>query len=278
MNLKKSLSIGSDFFFCNVLSLFSSKLKKFNRAMRFYLLLTLLFVVLSANSCKENDNSTSSIVLNANDFAEQFLYATRTDEDYSKYIDTLENIKIDSLKIQLDTDAKRLAFWIDIYNALVQVEGKENPEDYQNRDVFFNELKNNIGGVEVSLNDIENGILRGKEIIVPNKIVDEFKMDSLDYRIHFTLNCGATSCPPIAYYTPEDLESQLQTAEKHYITDGSKYIDSTNTVQISELFLWYEEDFGGQEQIIQLMKKHEVVPYDANPNIVYKKYDWSSNF
>lgn len=246
--------------------------------MRFYLLLTLLFVVLSANSCKENNNSTSSNVSNANDFAEQFLYATRTDEDYSKYIDTLENIKIDSLKIQLDTDAKRLAFWIDIYNALVQVDGKEHSEDYQNRDVFFNELKNNIGGVEVSLNDIENGILRGKEIVVPNKIVDRFKMDSLDYRIHFTLNCGATSCPPIAYYTPEDLESQLQTAEKHYITDGSKYIDSTNSVQISELFLWYEEDFGGNEKIIQLMKKYEVVPYDANPNIIYKKYDWSSNF
>ena len=31
----------------------------------------------------------------------------------------------------------------------------------------------------------------------------------LDPRIHFGLNCGAKSCPPIRVYSPKNLDSQL---------------------------------------------------------------------
>ena len=34
----------------------------------------------------------------------------------------------------------------------------------------------------------------------------------MDKRIHFALNCGAKSCPPIKVYTPEALEEGLQSA------------------------------------------------------------------
>lgn len=34
----------------------------------------------------------------------------------------------------------------------------------------------------------------------------------MDKRIHFALNCGAKSCPPIKVYTPETLEEGLQSA------------------------------------------------------------------
>lgn len=34
----------------------------------------------------------------------------------------------------------------------------------------------------------------------------------MDKRIHFALNCGAKSCPPIKVYTPDTLEEGLQSA------------------------------------------------------------------
>lgn len=34
----------------------------------------------------------------------------------------------------------------------------------------------------------------------------------MDKRIHFALNCGARSCPPIRVYTPEELEEGLDAA------------------------------------------------------------------
>jgi hypothetical protein len=71
----------------------------------------------------------------------------------------------------------------------------------------------NIGGAVYSLDDIEHGVLRanrghpaagGRPQFGPEDprrrglVVQE-----LDPRIHFALNCGARSCPPIRVYTEE---------------------------------------------------------------------------
>ena len=39
----------------------------------------------------------------------------------------------------------------------------------------------------------------------------------LDPRIHFTLNCGATSCPPIRVYSAPNLDSQLNRAAASFL-------------------------------------------------------------
>ena len=73
----------------------------------------------------------------------------------------------------------------------------------------------NIGGLVYSLNDIENGLLRGNRVsAVPLTSVpfpdqnDPRKnlMLNCDPRIHFALNCGAVSCPPIAVYSCDSEE------------------------------------------------------------------------
>ena len=39
-----------------------------------------------------------------------------------------------------------------------------------------------------------------------------FALDSVEPRIHFALNCGAKSCPPIKTFTTEHVENELATA------------------------------------------------------------------
>ena len=39
----------------------------------------------------------------------------------------------------------------------------------------------------------------------------------LDPRIHFGLNCGAKSCPPIRVYSPTNLDSQLNRAAASFL-------------------------------------------------------------
>ena len=43
----------------------------------------------------------------------------------------------------------------------------------------------------------------------------------IDPRIHFTLVCGAKSCPPIRIYTPASLEPGLEAASQAFCSGGS---------------------------------------------------------
>lgn len=66
----------------------------------------------------------------------------------------------------------------------------------------------NLGGHVFSLDEMEHGILRanaphpsGKRLL-PDEADPRLKlaMKELDFRIHFALNCGAKSCPPIRLF------------------------------------------------------------------------------
>ena len=84
------------------------------------------------------------------------------------------------------------------------------------------------------------GILRLKES--DNALVKKFKLDSLDYRIHFTMNCGAASCPAIAYYKPETIQEDLTVAENLFVDQNSVYDSLSYSIEVSELLKWFGED------------------------------------
>ena len=42
----------------------------------------------------------------------------------------------------------------------------------------------------------------------------------MDKRIHFALNCGAKSCPPIKLFSPDTLEEGLQSAATAFCQGG----------------------------------------------------------
>lgn len=212
---------------------------------------------------------------NAVSFSQDFFLAVRSNEPYEKYLDTLNNIDLGQLENELSTQNKKLAFWINMYNALVQVKIQMDRNAYEDREKFFNTSHFTIGNQKLSLNTIEKGILRRQEVHQSKSFVRTFQVDTLDPRIHFTLNCGATSCPPIAFYSPEDIEDQMVLAEQNFIEQSSKFDPTSNKLTISEIFKWFEDDFGGKVGIIARMQKHRIVPPLVEPEISYTPYDWS---
>ena len=211
--------------------------------------------------------------------------ALKTDKPHEKYNDTLATIDVTKLADELNTHERQLAFWINTYNALVQQKIKEDTSTYRDASIFFKERNLEIGGQFISLDDVENGILRGKIIgASPHStgsgtpatgFIEQFRLKKLDPRIHFALNCGASSCHPIAFYSDNQLDEQLSLAEASFIQSSSVYTPETNTLEISEIFKWFEDDFGGKNGIFDLMVRYEILPKETSPTIKYTPYDWS---
>ncbi|MBL0267571.1 MAG: DUF547 domain-containing protein [Chitinophagaceae bacterium] len=55
----------------------------------------------------------------------------------------------------------------------------------------------------------------------------------------FALNCGAKSCPPIAYYKADQLDRQLEIATRNYFETEVTYDSLTNRVMLPVLFSWF---------------------------------------
>jgi len=204
--------------------------------------------------------------------------------EYEKYLEALESVVPDMLESELNTDNKRLAFWMNIYNANVQLILRQKPEMYANRNSFFSAKSIWIAGVRISLDLIEHGILRRSKFkyslgylnkFFPSAFERKFRLNRLDYRIHFALNCGAKSCPMIAVYNSEDINEQLNTSTSHYLSNEVYYHATLNRAEIPALFLWFRKDFGGAQGIRQLLKQYCIIPNDLDPPLKYKKYDWS---
>lgn len=217
--------------------------------------------------------------------SQDFLYAVRVNDEHKEYISTLENVSPEELNISLNTENKKKAFWLNVYNAFIQIKAKEKPEWIsEKRSKFFSEEWIIIAQKSISFDDIEHGILRksnwkyGMGYIktwFPSKYEKMFRMESVDSRIHFALNCGAAGCPPIAFYNSENLDEQLETATASFIALNSVYDEKENSLELSEIFSWFRGDFGGKKGIKALHKKHAVVTGDTNPNLTFKNYDWS---
>jgi hypothetical protein len=100
-----------------------------------------------------------------------------------------------------------------------------------------------------------------------------------DPRIHFALVCGARSCPPIASYSGENLDEQLEKAASAFINGiGVQFDPDGRTLSLSRIFKWYAGDFGGREGVLQLVNKYRETSEDiASARIQYMPYDWSVN-
>jgi hypothetical protein len=216
--------------------------------------------------------------------SQEFLYAVRTGKPTSNYISALQQVKDEVLLKQLETDEARTAFWLNLYNAYVQVHLKNNRKLYMQRNRFYASRMIIFASRYISLDDIEHGVLRRSAFKwslgylrnpFPSAFEKKFRVSKMDHRIHFALNCGAASCPPIAFYKPEDIRAQLDVAAAAYLTGECIYDSHKNTVTVPRILLWFRGDFGGRKGILQLLQIHEVIPPGQKPSIRYKVYDWS---
>jgi len=162
-----------------------------------------------------------------------------------------------------------LAFWLNVYNALVihatirtcQDAGLRYHQHLMVREQldghFYKKASYRIAGHVFTLEDIEHGVLRGNRAspsllnggagglghFLPWDKRRRFKFGKLDIRIHFALNCGATSCPSIRSYTPEEVNKQLENAAKTFFDTGGIRLEE-DTVIVSPIIMWFSRDFG----------------------------------
>lgn len=186
---------------------------------------------------------------------------------------------------------ERTAFWINLYNALTvhaiiafEVEGS-----VLRKRGFFRRARYEVGEFVLSLDEIEHGILRGNRALpyVPSRTFApgdarlELTIAEPDPRVHFALNCGSRSCPPIAAHGAEGLDEQLDMAARSFLEGGGMEIDAgSGELRLSRLLKWYGADFAGSGGVVAFLRDY-VEPGEAagldGLAVVWMDYDWSLN-
>lgn len=199
------------------------------------------------------------------------------------YISQLSSSSLDDLAHDLDSDHRKYAFWINIYNAFIQIHLTEKPDYYEDRRSFFKSRLMTIAGEKMSFADIEHGILRRSQLEYflgymsnpfPGKVEKLLRVDSRDYRIHFALNCGAKSCPAIAIYSAENLNKELDYVGKKFLDFFSTYDSDQNIVTTTALFSWFRGDFNGSSGIRSILKTYDITP-SLDVKVTTQPYDWT---
>jgi len=252
---------------------------------RLYVILALVLIFICTwwlGALPINTSSATAPNQNILHLSEKLLYAVKTEAATDSLETALASLKMDELVTSLSNNTARKTFWINLYNAWYQLlfirEKKANPEIFTDKSIL-------IAGHYFSLDDIEHGILRKYRWkysmgylpqFLPSKLIKRLAVSKIDYRIHFALNCGAKSCPPIAFYQYEKLEQQLELATKSFLRSETD-IDTVNKkVHASKIMQWFKGDFGGKKGICSLLSK--VLNQDfTGYEILFKEYDWSAN-
>lgn len=126
-----------------------------------------------------------------------------------------------------------------------------------------------LGGVPLSLDDIEHGILR-----------PVFK----DPRVHYAVNCASLGCPNIGTeaFTGEDINQQLDAAARAFIAHPRGVQVVGRTATLSSIYNWFKSDFGADDRaVVAHLTKYAPAPLSEKlrtaSSLSYQSYDWSLN-
>jgi hypothetical protein len=244
----------------------------------------ILFILVLSTIANGFSQSTPEGSINFNELSEKFLLATKQGNDTQQFQDQLANTTLKALENGLQSDHQKLAFWVNIYNAYIQVILSKNPELYDDRQAFFNEDRIMIAGEKVAFSKIEHGIIRKSQWPLglgkirkwfPNKFERKLRVKKRDYRIHFALNCGAKDCPPVAIYQANRLDEQFKKSTSRYLKKTTVYDANKKEVAITSLFSWFRGDFGSKKDVKRILKEQGLIPSIEDIDIQYKNYDWT---
>lgn len=190
------------------------------------------------------------------------------------YVAGLQEIVVTALNRR-----EQQAYWINLYNALtVKVILDHYPvESIRKINISpgwfttgpWKVALLEIEGEEVALDDIEHRILRP----IWN-----------DPRIHYAVNCASIGCPnlqPVAF-TAANTEELLEHGAREYINHPRGVEIDGNTLRLSSIYQWFDEDFGGNRAGIVVHLAEFAAPelraqlQGFNGRIQYD-YDWSLN-
>jgi hypothetical protein len=216
--------------------------------------------------------------------AQKLVSSAMKDQSADDIFEQLEKLDRNKLSESLYNDQQKLAFWINIYNGTVQHALKSDPSLFEDRSDFFDKERVMIAGESLSLDDIEHGLIRSSTFKLSlgylsnpftSTFEKQFRVENIDPRIHFALNCGAKSCPAVAIYDPEKIDQQLEMTAREYLTKTTKYFPEENRVMVSRLISWFRGDFGGLDGAMEMLKSYQIIPQNAHPEMDFLEYDWT---
>lgn len=231
-------------------------------------ILTLLVFLLVLSTVKAQDLST--FFQESDRFFEQ--YVSNGLIDYSAIAQEPDRLNAlmklaKNIRVSPNEQAHYQAFWINTYNLAV-IKGiiTHYPVNSPLKvNGFFDTITYDVGGKNITLNDIENKQLRA-----------QFPEEA---RFHFVLVCAGLGCPPIINqaYLPDTLESQLQTQTQLALNDTEFIRTKGKRVQLSQIFEWYKEDFVRNGTVIQYINRFRKNPIPEKAKVSYYPYDWTLN-
>lgn len=193
----------------------------------------------------------------------------------------------------LATPEERFAYWLNAYNAwvLYGVAAKyaENPDYDVESDgwLLFTTPFIEVGGLVLTPNDVEHGILRGwaEQAYADEATADRAHQwneelwggEAPDARLHMGLNCASWSCPnvPPGAFQGGRIDAQLDALATAFVDNPDK---GAGPGGISTLFNWFGDDFaatfGSTEAFIET---YRTAGLDGADTTTFLPYDWSLN-
>ena len=161
-----------------------------------------------------------------------------------------------------------LAWYLNAYNSLIIKQilaAWPNNGPLDSSLLFFHKKRITVSGKRMSFLHLENKIIR-----------EQFT----EPRIHFALNCASRSCPPL-YNKPfrgKTLDQTLQNLTVNFLNENSyALVESNDEIQLSKIFEWFKEDFGGKENLIPYINQYRKENLPLNKKVSFLSYDWQLN-
>ena len=169
-----------------------------------------------------------------------------------------------------------LAFWLNVYDASVLRDlvdsGKKLPAKVTDLKGFFDATKHKVNGESWTLNEIEGFIRK------------QWK----DPRVHFALNCGALSCPPLPAraFREEKLGATLEELTRAFLDGPGLVLDpAKKELRATKLLDWYRDDFVAKDGSLEgFLRKHvtdgkklDALDAARGNRLVFQDYDWTPN-
>ncbi|WP_431786473.1 DUF547 domain-containing protein [Vibrio harveyi] len=175
--------------------------------------------------------------------------------------------KLDPLQYN---QAEQYAYWVNLYNAITVDLILDN---YPVKSITklgglfsfgpWGDEVVVVNGKDLTLNDIEHRILRPIW---------------QDPRTHYAVNCASLGCPNLQTqaFTAENTQALLDSAAKTFINSNKGVSIKGNSAQLSSIYDWFAEDFGGEEQVFNHIAQY-APQYQGFSGKVKYEYDWNLN-
>jgi hypothetical protein len=200
---------------------------------------------------------------------------------------------------------ERLAFWLNAYDAVVvrgiiqqaclalsdpaEPESARAPKpdgcdhSFSTFAGSFFDVAYPFAGQALTLNQVENGVLRGDrdheslEMLSAETVaaIDLWHQElwggeTPDARIHAGLNCGVVGCPDLHVYVGPTIDEELDAVTRRWLDNPGKGAGPNG---ISRIFEWFKADFdashGGVEAFITAFRTNGLDGVDMDRFLVY---------